>query len=238
MEKDKGGRVLALAALLVGVIGLSLGFAAFSSTLNVQTNANVQVGTKWDVGFSADGTTMAPKVLNGAPTVTGTVANTTLTGTPAAGSISLMKYTISQATVATISTEANSSVSYDFFILNDGEIDATLQSIAFGSFTCTYLSGADANRVIDQDASNVGARVTAQTGEIAAADCATMFAATLTIGGTTYDKDSKNFSNTIAKHDKVAATLTLKSTGTTPTNVPTGDFNVALGNTTIVYTSA
>ncbi len=237
MEKDRGGRIIALAALLVGVLGLSLGFAAFSSTLNIETNAKVEVGSKWNVGFSADGTTMAPLASSGAPTVNGTLANTTTAG-KAGGSISLMKYTISQATPATISTEENSSVTYNFFIKNAGDVDAALETISFGNLTCEYVADA-ADRVLEEDESNVGAKVTKETSKtISAEDCATMFTATLTIGGTDYTKDSTTFSNTIAKAGNVAASLTIKSTGTTPTTVPTGDFVVTLGKTTFNYKSA
>lgn len=237
MEKDRGGRIIALAALLVGVLGLSLGFAAFSSTLNIETNANVQVGSKWNVGFSANGTTMAPLASSGAPTVNGTLANTTTAGATG-GSISLMKYTISQATPATISTEANSSVTYNFFIKNDGDVDAALETISFGSLTCAYVANA-ADRELERDDSNLGAKVTAGEGTISPEDCATMFTATVTIGGTDYTKDSTApFNSTIAKKTNVAASLTIKSTGTTPTTVPTGDFVVTLGKTTFNYKSA
>ena len=35
MEKDRGTKVIAIVALIVAVVGLSLGFAAFSSTLTI-----------------------------------------------------------------------------------------------------------------------------------------------------------------------------------------------------------
>ena len=36
MDRDRRARVIAIAALLVGVVGLSLGFAAFSNTLTIK----------------------------------------------------------------------------------------------------------------------------------------------------------------------------------------------------------
>ena len=41
MEKDRGGRVIAIVALLVGVVGLTIGFAAFTNTLTIQSDASV-----------------------------------------------------------------------------------------------------------------------------------------------------------------------------------------------------
>ena len=35
MEKDKTGRIIAIVALFVAVVGLSLGFAAFTTSLTI-----------------------------------------------------------------------------------------------------------------------------------------------------------------------------------------------------------
>lgn len=42
MERNRKVQVIAIVALIVEVIGLSIGFAAFSSILNVQSSANVK----------------------------------------------------------------------------------------------------------------------------------------------------------------------------------------------------
>ena len=39
--KDNKTKVITIVALVIAVIALSIGFAAFSSTLNIQTGANV-----------------------------------------------------------------------------------------------------------------------------------------------------------------------------------------------------
>ena len=53
MEKDRRARVVAIAALLVGVVGLSLGFAAFTNTLTIKSSAEVKVGDSvFNVYFS------------------------------------------------------------------------------------------------------------------------------------------------------------------------------------------
>lgn len=42
MERNKKTKVIAIVSLIIGVIDLSIGFAAFSSILNVQSSANVK----------------------------------------------------------------------------------------------------------------------------------------------------------------------------------------------------
>ena len=94
MEKNNGVRMLAAFALVVAVAGLSLGFAAFSTSLKIDPAANVTTGTNnWNVGFSTDGTTIEN------PTTARTV-NAKETGNP--GIIDVKKYTISQNTNATL----------------------------------------------------------------------------------------------------------------------------------------
>ena len=41
MEKDRSTKIIAIAALLIGIVGLSLGFAAFSNTLTISSSAEV-----------------------------------------------------------------------------------------------------------------------------------------------------------------------------------------------------
>lgn len=233
MEKDRGGKLIAVIALVVAIVGLSVGFAAFSTTLNISSNATAQVGgTEWNVGFSANGTDMAALTTAQAATVNGQ------TGGNNNGAAKLMKYTFYQDTGATLSTTAGSKVEYSFYIKNAGRINASLDSISFGTLTCAYISDA-AKRTIEQDASNVGSEVTANTtGTISDADCAAMFNVSFTIDSTPYTSSSTTFNNTIAAGANVPVKLTIEATGNAPTTVPTGDFTVTLGATTVNYKSA
>ena len=42
MEKNRNAQVIAIVALVVAVLGLSVGFASFSNVLNIQASANVK----------------------------------------------------------------------------------------------------------------------------------------------------------------------------------------------------
>ncbi len=231
MERNNESRILSIVALVLAVFGLSVGFAAYSSTLNISANANVEVsGTEWDVGFASAAGDMAP--------LTGTAATVNGTGVTNAGTLNMLKYTLSQGTAATLQNVSGSSVTYAFKIKNAGSIEAKLSSIVSEGLTCAYNSTA-ADRVTEQDGTpNTGEQVTASTGEITDTDCNTMFTATLTINGTDYDLSNPgSTSGTIAAGASVDASLTIAATGTAPTNVPDGDFVVTLGATTVVYSS-
>ena len=237
MEKGNSSKIISILALVVAVAGLSIGFAAYTSTLHISANANVEItGNDWNVGFALSDGTMAN--VTGAPN---SVSGTPGTGVTNAGSINMYKYTISQGTAATLSNVSGSSATYSFKIKNAGSIDAELSSITTAGISCAYNSTA-ADRTIEQDATpNIGAVVTAETGDIDSADCQTMFDVILTINGTQYNL--KNLSNpsytnqTISGGSSVDASLTIAATGVAPSNTLMGDFIVTLGATTVVYSS-
>ena len=195
-------------ALVVAVVGLSIGFAAFSTTLNIASEANVQVGAnEWNVGFSANGTDLAALTTAGAATLNGQTSSANN------GVAKLMKYTLYQDTAATLSTTQGSKVEYDFYIKNAGKIDAVLETISFGTLSCEYITDA-ATRTVESDARNTGTEVTANTtGSISAADCAKMFNVSLKIDNTTYTSSSSTFTNTIAAGSNVPVKLTIEATG-------------------------
>ena len=238
MEKGNG-RLIAIVALVIAVVGLSVGFAAFSSTLNIASNATATIGTNvWNVGF-------ADTTGNMADTQTPTSINGT-TNSANNGTLSMYKYTLQQGTAATISTDAtanNSSVTYNFKIKNAGQVTASLNSITAGGITCAYPANGAGSNIEGDAVHQVGAQGTAGSGTITDADCRAMFSATLTIDGTDYDITSgtvspSTYSSTIAAGASINASLTIAAkANANPTTAPNGDFTVTLANTTVVYGS-
>ena len=54
MEKGNGSKIIAVVALVLAVAGLSVGFAAYTSTLNISSTANASIGSNlWNVGFGS-----------------------------------------------------------------------------------------------------------------------------------------------------------------------------------------
>ena len=238
MERERSGKVIAIVALLVAVAGLSLGFAAFSTTLNITSSADVPIDASvWKVGFS--------NVNNSIPSSTVTVNG--VTDASNNGSIDLTQFVISQTANgnATLHTTNGSKVDYDFYIVNDGNLDAYLNSVTMGSLTCTYDQSATQHYV---DGTDQHTTVTAGTGTISNTDCATLFTATLKIGNSEYTSGSAAVTsgfgdtNKLAKPNgtptSVAAKLTIAYNNdslSSVTNVPNGDFIVSLGDSTVVY---
>ena len=140
MEKDRSSKVIAVVALLVAVIGLSVGFASFSSTLTISSSANVTPNSDtFKVVFSSNGTILTTEAVIG--DVTGTGASAT-------------NATINNDTNPTISglaanfTEPGQKVVYTFYAHNSGEYDAFLKSVTYANVTgkseskvCTAGSG-------------------------------------------------------------------------------------------------
>ena len=236
MERQKSGKVIAIVALLFAVAGLSLGFAAYSTTLNITSDADVKLDAgSWDIGFSTVNSALTPGTKTG--TLTGG-----LTG-DAAGTLNLTQFVISQGTNATLRTTNGSKVEYNFYIVNNGKLDAYLNSVTMGNLSCAYLTGE--NRTED-DGHTV---VSNGTGTISDTDCRAMFTATLDIGnGTTTQTNGTSTTSGFGNTNKLA-----KPTST-PTYVPVkltiayvndsfaglstapnGDFEVSLSDSTVVY---
>ena len=140
MEKNRSAQVIAIVALVVGVVGLSIGFAAFSSVLNIQTSANVKPDSStMNVDFSsAEDKVSIAKII---PTATPSSLVTTNAVIDNSG----------DPTISNLSakfTEPGQTVVYKFYAYNAGELIAYLKSIVFGNVAgqnttkvCTALEG-------------------------------------------------------------------------------------------------
>lgn len=139
MGKDNQNvKILAIAALLVAVVGVSIGFAAFSRTLTIEAGANVTPTDDFNVVFSksnssvtteggVDASSKTPSTLT---TSTAVIANDA-TGGP---KISNLHATFSQP---------GQSATYTFYAYNNSSYDAYLTNLIFtpASTKCTASSG-------------------------------------------------------------------------------------------------
>ena len=140
MEKKRGNQVMAIAALFIAVIGLSLGFAAFSNTLTISSSATVTPDASvFDVNLSSDAAT----------TTAGTVVPVKSPSNYEAGSFNATNFTATNATIANEAltqgqttnaaitglranfTEPGQTVTYSFYARNDGKLEAFLNSVLF-----------------------------------------------------------------------------------------------------------
>lgn len=116
--ENRSSKIVAIVALCVGVVGLSLGFAAFSNTLTISSSATVTPSADtFKVVF--DKTVPVNCTGTATATSTGTVADTTISG------------------VEVAFTAPGQSLTCTATIKNDGEYEAFLNSITSGKVTCS-----------------------------------------------------------------------------------------------------
>lgn len=134
--KDRGLKVAVVAALVISVIAIGIGFAAFTETLSINGNATVQTSS-WKVKFTdlSTGITAGTASITTAPTI-----NTNDT--------TISTYDVKLA-------KPGDSVTYTFKVANTGTYDAKLTSVTIPTPTCTG-SGDNA----ETDATNVCKHVT------------------------------------------------------------------------------
>lgn len=214
MEKDRSSKVIAVVALLVAVIGLSVGFASFSSTLTISSSANVTPNSDtFKVVFSSNGTILTTEAVIG--DVTGTGASAT-------------NATINNDTNPTISglaanfTEPGQKVVYTFYAHNSGEYDAFLKSVTYANVTgkseskvCTAGSGTT-ETLVTNACDDISVKVNVGTTNTTAS--------TADITGHSLLKGA---------FEQVTVTIEYAADG----DRADGDFSVAFGDISLVYSS-
>ena len=116
MEKSRNYVVFGVLALVVSLVAVSLAYAGFTATLNINGTANVKAAN-WHVYFS-----------NVANFTNGNTAS--FTAQPTISGETLITWGASLAT-------PGESVSFDFTTTNDGTFDAKLHTITIGTPTCS-----------------------------------------------------------------------------------------------------
>ena len=132
-NKNRGLKIGVIAALVISVVAIGIGFATFTETLRIEGSATVQTST-WKVKFT---NLSAPTLLGTATVVTPPTINTNDT-------------TISTYDVKL--SKPGDSVSYTFDVANTGTYNAKLTSINSPTPTCNGKEGAESATT---DAANV-----------------------------------------------------------------------------------
>lgn len=136
MNDGKTYKIIALVALILGAIGVTIGYAAFSNTLTITSQAEVHPDTStFNVDFSSSSSAVATDPIT--PTLSAVV-----------NGFSATNATIDNANDPVISnlkatfTAPGQSATYTFYAYNAGEYLAYLNSIIFsGNKTCTAATG-------------------------------------------------------------------------------------------------
>ena len=215
MEKQKTGQIIAVIALVVAVAGVSIGFAAFSNVLKIQSSATVTPSADTlNVDFSNTNTSVV------AGEITPTVNPASLVAT---------KATIDNSGDPTISnlsatfTEPGQSATYTFYAYNAGELDAYLKSIVYANVTgnttskvCTAKTGTT-DTLVQKACDGISVKVS--------------------VGSENATGSIANITNhSLAKKNGEAVTVTLEYAANS--DRADGDFDVKFGDITLNYSSA
>lgn len=125
MERQKGTNIIALVALVVAVVGVTLGFAAFSNTLEITQSATV---TPNESTFNIDFSTVSDS-----ESTTGMTINAT---TGATGNATISNDSDTNASLTNLTatfSNIGQTVTYNFYARNTGEYDAWLKAINFAN---------------------------------------------------------------------------------------------------------
>lgn len=137
MEKDRSARIIAIAALFVGVLGLSIGFSAFSNQLIIKPNATVTVdpnefrvvfSTKNDAVSTESQSSSSFKTIE--PDFTSDkVEESSLVIDNKSGSVPRI------STITANFSDQGQKVVYKFYALNNGKYNAFLKGITVSPIT-------------------------------------------------------------------------------------------------------
>ena len=117
MEKDRGFKVIAIVALLIAVVGLSVAYAGYTATLTVTGTATVK--SSWDVKW----TNLDTGTATGYANVDDSTLAIATDGQSISGKIGTLK-------------APGDTIKYTWNASNDGEIDATLTGVTLGTLSC------------------------------------------------------------------------------------------------------
>lgn len=127
MEKERGFRIIAVIALMVAVVGLTVGYAAYSSTLKITGAASVDPSS-WNVKFAyKTGSSLVAAVTGKATMET----EATLSDTQVSGFKATLK-------------APGDSITYNFVVTNTGSLDAVLSTFTMGNISCAPATGSTA----------------------------------------------------------------------------------------------
>lgn len=128
MEKQRKIKILSIIALVLAITGMTLGFAAFSTTLSISASAIVTPSSDdFKVVFSSSSTGVETNEI------------IPISGEALATSAKVNGLSLSDIQVSF--SEPGQAILYEFYIYNAGKYDAYITDVNFGSKTCVAEDG-------------------------------------------------------------------------------------------------
>ena len=213
MERDRSAKIIAIVALCVAVVGLSIGFASFSNNLKIESSAKVSPNQNdFDVNFSASNTSELDGTVSAVGTNSATGEDATIDNS-ASPTITGLKANF---------TEPGQKVTYSFYAHNAGKYDAYLNDVTYAN-----VSGKTATKVCSAGAGTDATMVEAACNGISVS---------VKVGSETYTGSVDSITNhalDIDAYEEVIVTIEYKSTAARAD----GDFEVAFGDIILTYDS-
>ena len=215
MEKNRSGQFIALLALIVAIVGVSVGFAAFSSALRIQSSANVTPDqSTLNVDFSSSDTAVVTNAIKPTTTPTTVVATDATIDNSADPVIRNLSATFK---------EPGQKAVYTFYAYNAGELEAFLKSIVYENVSsknsnkvCTAGEGTT-DALVQKACEGISLKVKVGTDAETSSGIASI----------------SNHSLGKAKSEEITVTLEYASDATRAD----GDFTVSFGDVTLNYSS-
>ena len=213
MERDRSAKIIAIVALCVAVVGLSIGFAAFSNDLKIESNATVTPNPKdFDVNFSTVDTSEIAGTVTGVGTNSATAEDATIDNS-ASPKITGLKANF---------TEPGQKVTYSFYTHNAGKYIAYLNTVTYKN-----VAGKEATKVCTPGTNTDATMVEAACNGISVS---------VKVGNDTYTGSMNGIANhllALDAYEEVVVTIEYTSTASRAD----GDFEVAFGDITLTYDS-
>lgn len=225
MNKDKRSRIVAILALFVSIVGLTLGFAAFSNTLTISSSATVSPDSS-DFNINAYG---IENWTTDYPTydmfTSNSISKPRLEGSKSATTAKISDngkaITISDLSVEMV--EPNNDVIYSFLIKNEGEYTAYLDTTLFDEM---YSSGVGGQCTPGKDA----------TKELVDGAC-DYISMTSWLEGSDGATISSTGDYELAKGDYIVLTIVIGYSDVDGVVRADGDFSVAFDDMNLSFTS-
>lgn len=239
---ERNSKVIAIVALCIGVVGLSLGFAAFSSTLTIKSSASVKPNADT---FNVDFSSTTGSVVSGAVEATraiinaegGVVADAVVPEAFIASAASINNTSNPEITgLNVVFTEPGQQATYKFYARNAGELTAYLNSLTFTETTVGEVTGTKVCTAATLTDEEIAAGATQATPALVAQAC-NGISISVKVG-----KEANTTASipTISGHDLAAGneeevTVTIKYAADAVR--ADGKFDVAFGDIVLVYDS-
>lgn len=220
MEKHRSSKIVAISALVVALVGLSVGFAAFSNSLKISSSATVTPDEDtFNVDFSSSNTALETNNIEAVvsdPKVVATAATIDNSGDPTISNLS-----------ATF-TNPGQTATYTFYATNIGQYIAYLKDIKYGSVLQT------SNTKVCTAKTNANGTTTTES--LMNAACNDIIVKVKVGAENETDTDVNNIVNHslgINAFEPVTVTIEYRTNGA----VADGVFSVAFGDITLDYSS-